>query len=254
MESCHSPRQCLLHSDSFCPVLDPSHQNIQVECRADLNKPAICWARMMIAKTYTWCIFMGKNCFRFSSNRLTKVWHSLAFTCLVPVFLLLHTPWASWNKIFVQSGMCAQSYLMTAATRIINMWIFPVASPALIDKENAILSMLFLLFLDSLIPSRREFYLFLLFPDSLLLSRRDFYLCHSWSSVIYFCDANRGQWIDKESAWGGEGHPLQGENKKAETKQRGKKGKVKFNTGISCRGRVEPGCGKGTTFRPVCCV
>lgn len=31
MESCHTPRQCVMHSDSFCLELDPPHHNIQVE-------------------------------------------------------------------------------------------------------------------------------------------------------------------------------------------------------------------------------
>lgn len=52
---------------------------------------------LMIAKTYTWCIFMGKNCFGFSSNRLTKAWHLLAFTCLVLVLHFLHT--SGWAEI-----------------------------------------------------------------------------------------------------------------------------------------------------------
>lgn len=97
MENCHSPRRCVMHSDSFCPALDPPSQYSGIVCSRSQNIPAICWAPRMIAKTYTWCIFMGKNCFGFSSNRLTKAWHLLAFTCLVLVFHFLHA--SGWAEI-----------------------------------------------------------------------------------------------------------------------------------------------------------
>lgn len=73
--------------------------------------PAICWALLMRAETYTSCIFMGKNCFRFLFNRLTKAWHPFAFTCLALVFLSPDTPWVSWNRIFNHSGMCPPSII-----------------------------------------------------------------------------------------------------------------------------------------------
>lgn len=237
MEICHSPRQCFMHSDSFCPVLDLPHQNIQVECRADLNKPAICWARMMIAKTYTWCIFMGKNCFRFSSNRLTKAWHPLAFTCLVPVSFFYTFPGRAGIKSLANMG-CVLSHI----------W-WQQRQESLTRESSQLLALPWLtkrmLFLSML---------FLLFPDSLLPSRREFYFCHSWSSVIHFCDANREPWIDKETAWGVEGHPFQGERKKADTKQRPKRQESQVQYGYELWGRVEHWCGKGNTFRPLCCV
>lgn len=92
MESCHSSRWCVMHSDSFCPALDPPSQYSGIVCSRSQHIPAICWAQLMIAKTYTWCIFMDKNCFRFSSNKLTKAWHPLDFTCLVLVFHFVHIP------------------------------------------------------------------------------------------------------------------------------------------------------------------
>ena len=70
--------------------------------------------------------------------------------------------WVGWNGIFNHPGTRPQSDLMV--TRIINMRIFPVFCPDLIDKENAI-------FVHSL-------------PCSLYPPKANFYLCHE----LILCD------------------------------------------------------------------
>lgn len=73
--------------------------------------------------------------------------------------------WVGWNGIFKHPRMCPHSYLMV--TRIINMWLFPVFHPDLIDKEDAI-------FVHNVSP----------LPLVPLPSKREFYLCHK----LILCD------------------------------------------------------------------
>lgn len=155
MENCHSPRRCVMHSDSFCPALDPPSQYSGIMCTRSQNIPAICWALLMIAKMYTWCIFMGKNCFWFSSSRLTKAWHPLAFTCLVLTFHSLHT--SGWAEVeSLTTPECVLSHFWRWQ-ELLTCESSQSSSLTWLTKRMQFLSTLIFLFPYSLYPPKENF-------------------------------------------------------------------------------------------------
>lgn len=160
---CHAFWQ-LLSSSWFCPHPPPS-QYSGIVCSRSQHIPAICWVLLDESEDIDMMHIHGQKLLQVFIQQTDKSMTSSCFHLFGAGIPFSTHSWVGWNGICNHPGMCPQSYLMV--TRIINMWIFWVFHPDLIDKENAI-------FVHSVSPLP-------LFP---LPSKREFYLCHK----LILCD------------------------------------------------------------------